>query len=368
MSRCNAKRRQGFTLIELLVVIAIIGVLIALLLPAVQAAREAARRSQCTNNLKQIALAASNYHDVNGSFPGGSYSPNVKPGFWHFAQNFSSFVRMLPYTEQSPMFNAVNLGNNYGSYTNVTIAGVRLAVLTCPSDTSNNPVLLRSKSSTGGTVPGWNFGVNNSPDQPPDSVYLQAFSSYAGNMGTFPVSWQQSFLTSATGPAEYAQINGVIYNDSAVRIADVTDGTSNTFLFGEHARTNLMTYDPGFAFSDGQWNSGRIYDTMLATWYPPNVGVSGANAGSTAAIVNGGFYPETAASQHPGGVNMAFCDGSVRFIKNSVSSWSFDPTTNLPLGVSLTSFVYTIAPGSPIGVWQKLSTRAGGETISSDAY
>ena len=364
MFRNAPRRRVGFTLIELLVVIAIIAVLIALLLPAVQAAREAARRAQCTNNLKQLALAASNYHDVNGSFPGGSYSPVAKPSTWHFAQNFSSFVRMLPFTEQSPIYNAVNFNMNYGSYTNVTIAGVRLAVLTCPSDTANEPNPLRNTSSPGGTVPGWNYGVNFSPDQPPDSAFLQAFSSYAGSMGTFPVTYQNSF----NNAAELAQTNGVIYNESSVRISAITDGTSNTMLFAEHARTNLMIYDPGFALSDGQWNSGRIYDTMFATWYPPNVGLSGGNSGSVAAIIKGGFYPETATSQHPGGVNVALCDGSVRFVKNSISSWSFDPTTNMPVGVSVASFIYSVAPGTTIGVWQQLSTRSGGEVISADSY
>jgi prepilin-type N-terminal cleavage/methylation domain-containing protein/prepilin-type processing-associated H-X9-DG protein len=364
MTRIAPHRRVGFTLIELLVVIAIIAVLIALLLPAVQSAREAARRIQCTNNLKQIALAAMNYHDVNGSFPGGSYSPPVKPATWHFAQNFSSFVRMLPFSEQSATYNAVNFSNNYGSYTNVTVAGVRMQMLTCPSDTGNDPTLLRNASSPGGTVPGWNFGVNNAPDQPPDSVFLQAYTSYAGSVGMFPVSYQLSF----NSPAELNQINGVIFNESTIRISAITDGTSNTMLFAEHARTNLMIYDPGFALSDGQWNSGRIYDTMFAAWYPPNVGISGGSAGSAAAIVKGGFYPDTATSQHPGGVNVALCDGSVRFLKNSISAWSFDPATNLPIGVGLANFVYSVPPGTFTGVWQQLSTRNGGEVISADAY
>ena len=129
-----------------------------------------------------------------------------------------------------------------------------------------------------------------------------------------------------------------------------------------------MRYDPGFAGSDGQWNSGRIYDTMFATWYPPNVGIGSGSTGSVAQIISGGFYPETATSQHPGGLNVALCDGSVRFLKNAVSSWTFDPGTNMPLGVTISNFVYTVAPGSFIGIWQQLSTRNGGEVISSDAY
>ncbi len=360
--------RRGFTLIELLVVIAIIAVLIALLLPAVQAAREAARRSQCVNNLKQLALAASNYESTNGCFPGGSYTPLVKPSYWHFTQNFSCFVRMLPFTEQSPIYNAVNFTNNYGSYTNVTISGVRLSILQCPSDIKNDPALIRSTSSPSGTLPyGWNFGINYAPDVVPDNTYPQAFTSYGGNQGTWPVLYQQSY--NSTTPGEWTQINGVIYDDSSVTIAAITDGTSNTMLFAERSKGNLFTYDPKYAVSDGCWNSGRYYDSMINTFYGPNIGLggSGASAGDFS-----GDYPSTASSQHPGGVNVALCDGSVRFVKNSISNWSYVPggSPNLPVGVTFSSstYVYTVNPGTFLGVWQQLSTRAGGEVISADSY
>jgi prepilin-type N-terminal cleavage/methylation domain-containing protein/prepilin-type processing-associated H-X9-DG protein len=355
-------RRSGFTLIELLVVIAIIAVLIALLLPAVQAAREAARRTQCVNNMKQLALAATNYHDVNAVFPGGSYSGPTNNASFHFQENFSCFVRMLPFTEQTAMYNAVNFSWNYGSFLNVTIAGVRLAMLACPSDTRNDPVPIRASSSPSATVPGWNFGVNKN-DGLPDNVFPQAFTSYGASMGTFPVAYQQSF----NNAAEFGQLNGVIYNDSSVPISAITDGTSNTFLFGEHSKTNQVTYDPGFAVSDGQWNSGRYYDTLISTWYPPNVGTGSTNAGSVASIVSGGNYPVSASSQHPGGLNMAFCDGSVRFIKNSIGSWAFSSNGN-PVGVTKTNFVYTISAQTQLGIWQKLSTRNFGEVVSADSY
>jgi prepilin-type N-terminal cleavage/methylation domain-containing protein len=138
ITKSTIRRKTGFTLIELLVVIAIIAVLIALLLPAVQAAREAARRAQCTNNLKQIALAANNYESSNGAFPGGSYSGlnGFNPPHWStYPENFSVFVRMLPFFEQAPMYNAVNFNLDSSDIANVTICGVQINSLICPSDT-----------------------------------------------------------------------------------------------------------------------------------------------------------------------------------------------------------------------------------------
>ena len=358
-----ASRSRGFTLIELLVVIAIIAVLIALLLPAVQAAREAARRAQCTNNLKQIALAANNYESSNGCFPGGSYSGQVNNPNLYFQENFSSFVRMLPFTEQAPMFNATNFNWGYANWVNITISGVRLAILTCPSDPMNMPVPIRTVSA-GSTIPGWNFGVKFS-EGIPDGVYPQAFTSYAGNEGTWPANYQLSYNT----PSEYNQLNGTIYNDSSVKIADITDGTSNTFLFGEHSKGGLYAYDPKYAVSDGGWNSGRYYDTLVATYYPPNVGQGSSNAGNTTY-----YYPTAATSYHPGGVNYAFSDGSVRFIKNTINSWAYSSNVGsngalLPIGANYDkpTYTYSMLPNSRLGVYQSLSTRNGGEVVSSDA-
>jgi prepilin-type N-terminal cleavage/methylation domain-containing protein/prepilin-type processing-associated H-X9-DG protein len=374
-------RRRGFTLIELLVVIAIIAVLIALLLPAVQAAREAARRAQCTNNLKQIALAANNYESANTCFPGGSYSGTLfNPPHWStYPENFSCFVRMLPYFEQAAMYNAANLTLCSSGAENLTIAGVRVNLLICPSDVKNETIPFPQSRASSGVTPGWSFNEMDALFPSPASAFTQAFTSYAGNAGTFTFGFTNLMPSSVLG-----QFNGVIYNDSAVPLASITDGTSNTFLFGEHSKGQLMILDPAYAVSDGSWNSGRWYDTLFATLYPLNLGY-----GNFQAIKNSGYYdPTTAGSLHPGGANFAFCDGSVRFIKNTINSWSFASGNADSYGDSMpdnTTFVTVPATapytksgtylqhslnGTPalLGVYQKLSTRNGGEVVSSDSY
>ena len=376
------RRRSGFTLIELLVVIAIIAVLIALLLPAVQAAREAARRAQCTNNLKQLALAASNYESSTGCFPGGSYSGTLfNPPHWGtYPENFSEFARMLPFFEQSPMYNAINFNLCSSDIANLTICGVQVNSLICPSDTQNQSIAFPATQASSGVTPGWSF--NEIPGNfPLPAGFMQAFTSYAGNAGTFTFGFS-NLMPSAV----LAQFNGVIYNDSAVRIAQITDGTSNTFIFGEHSKGHLYLLDPGYAVSDNCWNSGRWYDTLFATMYPMNLAIgSNINFGGNSASY---YYPTAAGSFHPGGCNFSFCDGSVRFIKNSISSWSFNsgnadsykdamPDNTTFTTVSATS-PYTKSGSyllnslnnvpAQLGVYQQLSTRAGGEVISSDAY
>src|SRR5213596_361748 len=130
------RHRAGFTLIELLVVIAIIGALIALLLPAVQAAREAARRSQCTNNLKQLGLATHGYADTHGVMPMGSFKMSPPPSGdpCKGGHEAGVFIAILPYLEQGPLFNAFNSNVHYETAPNSTVVGTGLSVLWCPSD------------------------------------------------------------------------------------------------------------------------------------------------------------------------------------------------------------------------------------------
>ncbi len=164
--------------------------------------------------------------------------------------------------------------------------------------------------------------------------------------------------------------NGTIYNEGTITIAQVTDGTSNTFLFGEHSRFALQKAGNGYINSDCSWNSPRYYDTLFCTMYPPNAPTSKNYSY---------YYPEDAAGNHPGGVNMAFCDGSVRFIKNTINSWTISGANKssygdyYPDGVIAGSgssnppYVWQYGTAVP-GVYQMLSTRNGGEVLSADQY
>ena len=359
------RRRSGFTLIELLVVIAIIAVLIALLLPAVQSAREAARRAQCTNNLKQVALAAMNYESTNGTLPPSACS-SIDYVKNYYRENFSAFVRLLPFTEQAPMYNCVNFNMTYANVENFTVAGVQLAVLVCPSDTNIAPQQMN-------TANGYHSNYDNITPTTPNFAY---FSSYSGSQGTF---WSNYYIGAKGGTQVQSQQNGAIIIDGNVRISSITDGTSNTMMFGEKAHGYFAVYDKLYQNCDTVWSSPLYFDTMFTTTYPPNLPTSSTPGLSLTGAINYSYYYATdATSYHPGGLNFALCDGSVRFIKNTINSWTFltaqKDTYNdaIPDGTTYDSslILWGAVQGSPyqFGIYQALSTRNGGEVVSADQY
>jgi prepilin-type N-terminal cleavage/methylation domain-containing protein/prepilin-type processing-associated H-X9-DG protein len=362
------KRRRGFTLIELLVVIAIIAVLIALLLPAVQSAREAARRAQCTNNLKQLALATLNYESSNLCFSMGlldQYSADTHMGAVP-GNLWTSYGPMLPltqYTEQLALFNAMNFNINVYDRENTTINATGLQILWCPSDAGPNG----SVSDPYTYQSGYDIGVSAGTLGPLPEV--MRYSSYAGCAG----AWMNTQFGLVAPPKQ----NGVFYAYSVTKIASITDGTSNTIMFGEHTR-NIESMTDSTCWH--WWTSGNYGDTICTTFFPINPQKKLPYGISWTTPAQAGNCVVAVSSAHPGGANVALCDGSVRFIKDSVSCWPVSPTTGAPPGLTLTSVpdpslgsgamvsVWAVGPGTQFGVWQQLGTRNGGEVISSDSY
>jgi len=324
-------RHRGFTLIELLVVIAIIAVLIALLLPAVQQAREAARRSQCQNNLKQIALGMHNYHDSYGHFPASEYShvipatlpapngmvvPGVKGAYVGYGtsqtRNWTWAVMILPFIEQDPLFQALN-----------------------PNGNDRAPAI----NSTTPTPPGggnWNrytqqaIPVYICPSDPTDTI-----NKYAGNYGklNYMISKNIGFINTSYG------------------IRHITDGTTSTFMFGERCATDGSP----FLHWGGIWvgrASGSNGSMSFDDAPPPNtpmpagvINASGQCCVSSADTLNGVNLNTRggAASVHPGGVLFAMCDGSVQFISENISAYM--PGVSDPNGV----YVYRLLWGKNEG-------------------
>jgi prepilin-type N-terminal cleavage/methylation domain-containing protein/prepilin-type processing-associated H-X9-DG protein len=356
----SSRNRHGFTLIELLVVIAIIAVLIGLLLPAVQSAREAARRAQCVNNLKQLGLAAMNYESGQGSFPPAGLG-SIFPTDGYPILDSPPFVRMLPYMEQQTIYSAYNTQVPSVFVSNITISGIGISTLWCPSDVtlSQAPINLASPfpGYSSYSIASW-IGFT----LPPQGTWNQQLSSYAYSQG--PFACNGIFDVYGSGPqGNFPKASWA--NAVTVRLASVTDGTSNTFMFGEKTWGNI----PKSAQNIGDFSFWNIANySALSETCPPNVQtVIPANSYFLA-----GSNSSAAGSMHPGGVNFAFADGSVHFIKNTIETWPLDPKHYYQPPTSIVTVnsnnIYQMQPGARMPIYQALSTRNGGEVISSDQY
>ena len=384
------RRRSGFTLIELLVVIAIIAVLIALLLPAVQAAREAARRAQCTNNLKQIGLAVHNYISVNNVLPLKTMWPNNQAVSWGWSYGWG--LAILPQVEQSTMYNAFNfatgLFGNSSSPTvystgNTTVAYQQLSVYICPSDGTK----LRPEAPYGALS---YMGNEGGPG---------AMSPWSGTIVPQPGCAGASNPGDPYDPGAKYCPNGSVWLNGwgspstmgPIGIENIRDGTSNTGMFSERliglngtTAASVLRNSPDFkravfkgpvgmpwrgtvaqnvAFLQGcnsipgttasiNATANGIYWTASYIWYTVVNEYQHNGGPNSVECENPSDYFATWAtlgnptgssppnSNHPGGVNLCFADGSVRFVKDSVG----------------------------LQAWWALGTRAGGEVISSDQY
>jgi prepilin-type N-terminal cleavage/methylation domain-containing protein/prepilin-type processing-associated H-X9-DG protein len=318
-----SKRRPGFTLIELLVVIAIIAVFIGLLLPAVQKVREAAGRASCSHNLKQIALAAHNYHSVYSKFPTGARLSIDVGGIPTRGTNV--WVELLRYFEQDNLYKKWDFDdnrNNVRGGRTATQAQV-IKILLCPSDPLPETVMEFARDPADLTpAPSWSLGPHG-------------MSSYAGNAGLRSV------------PAARMTRDGIFFTDSVCSLNDIADGVINTFLFGE--RYHL---DPEFDRQQPDLWPGITPLGGVGRWsYVADLRANSQVTLSTPVPINYMVPPEGGrpaledrvcafGSGHRGGANFAFADGSVRFLSES----------------------------TPLATLRALSTRAGGEVISDSDY
>ncbi len=239
--RRRTGQRFGFTLIELLVVLAIIGIAVALLLPAVQYAREAARCLQCKSNLKQLGLAVASYESINGCLPPGCFPRGYSIAMNSLNQDFSVFVRLLPQLEQQTTYNAANLSLMNANWENNTLWAIGIATLWCPSDYGvTTGCAISNVTNSGQMVQGYYWG-----------------NSYSAITG--PWEWDLFNLVPGTldqlmpGEAKRIAQLGLVYALSSVRVAQVSDGLSNTLLFGETADTGASQW----------WTCGDGVDTLV---------------------------------------------------------------------------------------------------------
>ncbi|HZZ78099.1 MAG TPA: DUF1559 domain-containing protein [Gemmataceae bacterium] len=339
MSRAN---RLAFTLIELLVVIAIIAILIALLVPAVQKVREAAARTQCVNNLKQIGLALHSFHDANKRLPPGAANDTAPFGTATSGGQWGSswMVYILPYIDQAPLYTRWQFTGSSG-YTNANNRALAhnlfLAVYRCPSS----------------PVPQWANTWNGSTKMLVSYTGIAGSAVNPGSSGTYQDSC-------CNGSGAWSSDNGILSANSRISMVGISDGTSNTWIVGEQSnhllnanRQPVTNYNSGVGNSSGiygwtmgagvnpingtlaNWSDRRHFNCTAVRWQINQIGFSNSPSTGTNNDVGPNF---PLSSAHTGGVNMLFADGTVHFASNSV----------------------------PLAVIHALATRSGNESVSFD--
>ncbi len=294
MSTTHVRRRRGFTLIELLVVIAIIAVLVALLLPAVQSAREAARRSQCKNNLKQIGLALHNYHEMASSFPPGWIGVSRPVQDPEGESGFAWGTMLLPHLDLDNLRHQFNtelaIDDSSGSPSNRSLLSTQLLVFECPSD--SRALLFQTPDRNGVDVD-------------------RSVANYVGVFGTVELhDCENAPGTAPVTSAGQCVSDGVFYHNSAIKLRDITDGTSNTLTVGE--RTT--------------WEDPVTGDRFYGTWSGalPEVEEEPARfLGKAEHPPNESHHPEDFGSAHHGGAHFVLGDGHVKFISDTIDEGVF---------------------------------------------
>jgi len=330
----NSRRHRGFTLIELLVVIAIIGVLIGLLLPAVQQAREAARRNQCLNNFKQIGLALHNYIDTYSMLPASRAATGIGAGGAPIpfpVINFSAMARILPFMDQPEVSDRINFDLHCNLAENTTARGLKVSSYICPSDgkyqlLAGNPGN-NIRANEGATI---NFayyqidaaGINASLPPPNGPFFalkfykLKEISDGTSRTAAFSEQNMSDQSQAIASEEDYFRGELVVYAstmDQAVQACESLDMTNLTFQGGSTAGR--------------EWIGVGVTEMFYLHANTPN---------RRSCFFQPGRCVFTATSRHPGGVNVAMCDGSVRFVSNSIDKHA----------------------------WRAMGTRAGGETVS----